>query len=125
MKPVYSIAFAVALGVFLVLFIAVQETALAGCDPNEECSRCLLSRPSVHIPFNSGNTGGCIQHGNDPICEARKAACRQCGTIAAASTGLSLGCAYCVIASTAANPTCAAICGGAAQAKTLEVAARC
>jgi len=35
------------------------------CDPNEECNRCLVSA-----------FGHCIQHGNDPICEARKKACQ-------------------------------------------------
>jgi Domain of unknown function (DUF4157) len=38
---------------------------VSACDPNEECSRCLASA-----------FGNCITHGNDPICEARKAACR-------------------------------------------------
>lgn len=42
------------------------DTALA-CNPNEECHTCL-----IHNPF-----GGCIQGGNDPLCEARKSACRK------------------------------------------------
>lgn len=40
-------------------------TSAYACDPNESCNRCL-----VHNPF-----GGCVQYGNDPVCEARKAAC--------------------------------------------------
>jgi hypothetical protein len=35
------------------------------CDPNESCNRCLASA-----------FGHCIQRGNDPICEARKATCQ-------------------------------------------------
>jgi len=34
------------------------------CDPNENCRRCLVSL-----------MGRCRHHGNDPVCEARKAAC--------------------------------------------------
>jgi hypothetical protein len=45
------------------LDVTFLSTAQA-CDPNENCSRCLASA------FNH-----CITHGNDPICEARKAAC--------------------------------------------------
>ena len=57
------------------LFLVVMFTAVAllsaapgraQCDPNEECSRCIVPNPF----------GGCIQYGNDPMCEIRKAACR-------------------------------------------------
>lgn len=40
--------------------------ALAGGQCDENCSGCLL-----HNPW-----GGCIAEGNDPLCEARKAACQ-------------------------------------------------
>ena len=49
---------AVTLAIFLI-------TPVYACDPNEECNRCLASA-----------FGHCITHGNDPICEARKAACQ-------------------------------------------------
>jgi|SRR5271166_3224818 len=39
--------------------------AAFACDPHEECNRCLASA-----------FGHCITRGNDPICEARKAACQ-------------------------------------------------
>jgi hypothetical protein len=43
--------------------IKLLSTANA-CDPNEDCSTCLASA-----------VGHCIEHGNDPACELRKAAC--------------------------------------------------
>jgi len=51
---------------FLILFGCNLTSALA-CDPNEDCSRCLVDKP-----FNMG----CEIRGNDPICEARKKACQ-------------------------------------------------
>lgn len=54
---------------FLILsvMLAVLLTArlAQACDPNEECNRCLASA------FDH-----CITTGNDPVCEARKAACQ-------------------------------------------------
>jgi hypothetical protein len=51
--------------IFSTILLAAGEVAAQACDPNEECNRCLASA-----------FGHCITHGNDPICEARKAACR-------------------------------------------------
>jgi Domain of unknown function (DUF4157) len=48
----------------LAIILCVSCRANA-CNPNEECSKCIASA-----------FGHCIQHGNDPVCEARKAACR-------------------------------------------------
>jgi uncharacterized protein DUF4157 len=48
------------LSVFLVSWCSIANA----CDPNEACNRCLASA-----------FGHCITHGNDPVCEARKAAC--------------------------------------------------
>ena len=50
--------------ILLILLICRTSESFA-CDPNEECHRCLASA-----------FGHCIQSGNDPVCEARKAACR-------------------------------------------------
>ena len=49
----------------VVFLFTIDASAALACDPNEECSRCIASA------FNH-----CIQHGNDPICEARKKACQ-------------------------------------------------
>lgn len=48
----------------LVFFLPVGSGL--GCDPNENCNRCLVSNPF----------GGCTIRGNDPVCEARKATCQ-------------------------------------------------
>src|SRR5262249_54747679 len=45
--------------------LPIENSAFA-CDPTEDCSRCLASA-----------FGHCITYGNDPLCEARKQACRQ------------------------------------------------
>jgi hypothetical protein len=87
----------------------------SACDPNEECSVCLL-----HNPF-----GGCIQSGNNPICEARKAICQQCASIKAAATGLDMACVTCVMVSSAANPACVAACGSAADAEAVAATGGC
>src|SRR6516225_11957639 len=50
---------------FLGLVAALYTSASLACDPNEECNRCLASA-----------FGNCITRGNDPVCEARKAACQ-------------------------------------------------
>nr|WP_247370466.1 branched-chain amino acid ABC transporter substrate-binding protein [Bradyrhizobium sp. CW10] len=42
-----------------------KASSRAACDSNENCSRCLVSI-----------SGKCRQRGNDPACEARKAACQ-------------------------------------------------
>jgi hypothetical protein len=47
------------------LLSTVAASGVLACDPNESCNRCLASA-----------FGHCITQGNDPICEARKAACR-------------------------------------------------
>ena len=57
-----SLLVALQLG-FLMLLTAINWAF--ACDPNENCYRCLVSA------FNH-----CIQHGNDPVCEARKKACQ-------------------------------------------------
>jgi hypothetical protein len=44
------------------LFLILPAQA---CDRNEDCSRCVASA-----------FGHCVAHGNDPSCEARKAACK-------------------------------------------------
>jgi hypothetical protein len=59
---------------FLILFAFWIFPARA-CDPNEECSKCLLSI-----------FGHCKQRGNDPACEIRKKAC-QAGQSAGAEVG--------------------------------------
>lgn len=102
-----------ALILIAVLFLAIQPAH--ACDPNEECSTCLIPNPF----------GGCIQYGNAPDCELRKAACQECANIKAAATGLSLACVGCVMVSTPANPACVATCGGAANAEAVELAADC
>src|SRR5262245_17829614 len=50
----------------LLALIAIHTAPARACDPNEECSRCLVS-----------TFGHCVQHGNDPVCEARKLACQR------------------------------------------------
>ncbi len=47
-----------------ILWLLYFASEASACDRNEECNRCIASA-----------FGHCIQHGNDPICEARKAAC--------------------------------------------------
>jgi hypothetical protein len=49
---------------FATVFWTLGLAPVWACDPNESCNRCLVSA------FNH-----CIQSGNDPVCEARKAAC--------------------------------------------------
>jgi len=49
-------------------FFQLSSNLHAQCNPNEDCNRCLVSA------FNR-----CIQRGNDPVCEARKATCRATG----------------------------------------------
>ena len=100
-------------------FIFTALTALNpgyACDPNEECSVCLLQNPLK---------GDCVQEGNDPVCEARKAVCQQCAGIKAAATGKSMACVVCVMASTAADPVCVTICGGGASAEGVSEAGNC
>jgi hypothetical protein len=53
------------LAAILGFFLAALPLGALACDPNEECSRCLVSA-----------FGRCIQRGNDPICEMRKKACQ-------------------------------------------------
>jgi hypothetical protein len=101
------------LGIATIFVLTILSRAYA-CDPNEECNRCLASA-----------FGHCITHGNDPICETRKGVCQQCANIKGAATGLSLGCVSCVMVSTPANPTCIAICGGAANAEAVAAAGNC
>jgi hypothetical protein len=62
----------------LILYLFSLCPALS-CNPNEECNRCLVSA------FNH-----CIKQGNDPICEARKAACRAGTEVGAAAGGTAL-----------------------------------
>jgi len=88
----------------------------AACNPDEGCSVCLIKNIF---------TGGCSQHGNDPVCEARKAMCQQCANIKVAATGLSYACVACVMSTSPANPGCAPVCGGAAKAHTVAVAGNC
>ena len=57
-------------GLFLTILLTMNVSSVRACDPNEECSRCLASA------FNH-----CIQHGNDPVCEARKVACQRAPVI--------------------------------------------
>lgn len=92
----------------------VPKLAMA-CDPNEECSGCL-----IHNPF-----GGCIQYGNDPLCELRKAACQQCANAAAIQTGLAVSCIGCVLLSSPADPVCISLCGNVANAEAARAAADC
>ena len=55
----------VRLPIAIVFLAAPHGSGARACDPNEECNRCLASA-----------FGHCIQRGNDPICEARKATCQ-------------------------------------------------
>ncbi len=50
---------------FLIVLLLAPAVA-AACDPNENCSRCLVSI-----------FGRCQHRGNDPVCEARKLACQR------------------------------------------------
>jgi len=50
---------------FLVVFLQCTLIAKGACDPNEDCRVCLVKA-----------FGRCITHGNDPICENRRAVCR-------------------------------------------------
>jgi hypothetical protein len=86
------------------------------CNPDENCHACLLRAPITHH---------CIKMGNDLTCEARKKVCQHCRQLKAAATGASLACVTCVMVSTPANPTCVAICGGAAQAEAVASAGGC
>jgi hypothetical protein len=66
-------AYSKAMGLALLGLVIVPGLAEAACNPTAECSRCLAYAPRI---FNSG--GQCIQHYNDPACEATKAACQVC-----------------------------------------------
>lgn len=62
------------------LMIAGQIIAprqASACDPNAECSRCAATAPEVCL-FGKCSGGQCIQHFNDPVCEAKKAQCQVC-----------------------------------------------
>ncbi len=48
------------------LVLVFAHPAVAECDPSISCSICILRNPM----------GGCLQQGSDPLCEARKSACR-------------------------------------------------
>jgi hypothetical protein len=104
------------LALAIICILTAFSQAYASCNPNAECRACILRAPI---------TGHCIQMGNDVTCEGRKKVCQKCGAIKAAATGLSLACAYCVLASTPANPTCIAICGGAGNADAVAAAGNC
>lgn len=90
--------------------VVLSGSALA-CNPNKSCSACLL-----HNPF-----GGCIQHGNDPFCEGRKAACRACLSADLVKMGADAQCAACIVGALytggAIAEVCAASCGGAIAAE--------
>jgi hypothetical protein len=47
-------------------FLAINLGPALACDPNEECSQCLVSA-----------FGNCTVRGNDPVCEARKLGCQR------------------------------------------------
>jgi uncharacterized membrane protein len=53
---------------YIASFLVFGETPsfTLGCDPNEQCNKCI-----AHNPF-----GGCILYGNDPDCEIRKKICQ-------------------------------------------------
>ncbi|MGO7675073.1 DUF4157 domain-containing protein [Rhizobium ruizarguesonis] len=51
--------------IFNSVLLTLSSTISFGCDPNEDCNRCLASA-----------FGSCITHGNDPVCEVRKKACQ-------------------------------------------------
>jgi Domain of unknown function (DUF4157) len=53
------------LALSLLILLAINVHPALACDPNEDCSTCLASA-----------FGHCIQEGNDPRCEVRKAACQ-------------------------------------------------
>ncbi len=101
---------------FLALFAA--NIALA-CDPNQECSQCL-----IHNPF-----GGCTLRGNNPLCEAAKATCQACVATKAAAANASVACVVCVVGAIstggAAGTLCAAICGSAGLAEGVAQTGGC
>ena len=53
------------IGFLLVFALTLSGAPAIACDPNENCNRCLVSA-----------FGRCQMRGNDPVCEARKVACR-------------------------------------------------
>jgi hypothetical protein len=91
------------------------QTARA-CDVNESCNVCVLRNPLDN---------NCIQTGNDPVCESRKAVCQQCMNIKSLVTGTSYTCVACVMVSSPSNPACVAACGTAANARAVAAAGDC
>jgi hypothetical protein len=95
------------LGASIMVGIALLPSQASACDPQEGCNRCLVNNPF----------GGCAVQGNDPVCEARKAACNACMQSKAAASGASVVCVVCVSAAIgsggAVGPACAGVCGGA------------
>ncbi len=114
----------VLLGMVVVLGLCsafmMSTPASAACNPDEECHRCLLHRPSPPL-----GDGGCIQEGKDPVCEARKAVCQQCANIKAIATGATYACVACVLTTGPANPACIGACEGAAKAQAVAAAGNC
>jgi hypothetical protein len=62
--------------------------------------------------------------GTDEICEFRREGCHQCAREKAASTGVTLACANCVI-DTPSSPWCIWLCGGMAKVREVYFAAGC
>ena len=98
-----------------VVSVALTCPPARACNPDEGCNVCIVPNPF----------GGCVQYGNDPTCEARKAICQQCASIKATATGASYACAACVMISGPEDPACIAVCGGAAEAQAVSAAGSC
>ncbi len=69
--------FLIGMTIALSSLAVLAQPVEAACNPKEGCRRCLAKQPRVCV-FGSCSGGKCIQHYNDPSCEARKAACNVC-----------------------------------------------
>jgi hypothetical protein len=73
----WSVRFALSVLVAVIVALASDDSKADHC--TENCRHCLLRAPRICVPnFPTGQScsgGHCIQQGNSPDCEIRKAAC--------------------------------------------------